>query len=26
LNRAVGETVPVETPSGTYKVKIMKVK
>ena len=26
LNHAVGETVPVETPSGTYKVKIMKVK
>jgi transcription elongation factor GreA len=26
LNRAVGETVPVETPSGTYKVKIIKVK
>ncbi len=26
LNREVGETVPVETPSGTYKVKILKVK
>jgi transcription elongation factor GreA len=26
LNRAIGETVLVETPSGTYKVKIMKVK
>jgi transcription elongation factor GreA len=26
LNHQVGETVPVETPSGTYKVKIMKVK
>jgi transcription elongation factor GreA len=26
LNHAVGETVIVETPSGTYKVKIMKVK
>ena len=26
LNHEVGETVPVETPSGTYKVKIIKVK
>ncbi len=26
LNREVGETVQVETPSGTYKVKILKVK
>lgn len=26
LNREVGETVPVETPSGMYKVKILKVK
>ncbi len=26
LNREVGESVPVETPSGTYKVKILKVK
>ena len=26
LNHAIGETVLVETPSGTYKVKIMKVK
>jgi len=26
LNHAIGETVMVETPSGTYKVKIMKVK
>ena len=26
LNREVGETVPVKTPSGTYKVKILKVK
>jgi transcription elongation factor GreA len=26
LNREVGETVPVETPSGTYKVNIIKVK
>jgi transcription elongation factor GreA len=26
LNREVGESVPVETPSGTYKVKIIKVK
>ena len=26
LNHLVGDTVPVETPSGTYKVKIMKVK
>ena len=26
LNHAVGETVLVETPSGTYKVKIIKVK
>ena len=26
LNHQVGESVPVETPSGTYKVKIIKVK
>ncbi len=26
LNHQIGETVPVETPSGTYKVKIIKVK
>jgi transcription elongation factor GreA len=26
LNHVVGDTVPVETPSGTYKVKIIKVK
>jgi transcription elongation factor GreA len=26
LNHEVGETVPVETPSGTYKVKIVKIK
>jgi len=26
LNREIGETVKVETPSGTYKVKIIKVK
>ncbi|MCL4529808.1 MAG: transcription elongation factor GreA [Chloroflexi bacterium] len=26
LNRKVGEVVPVETPNGTYKVKILKVK
>ena len=26
LNREVGNTVPVETPSGVYKVKIIKVK
>ena len=26
LNHAVGETVPVETPSGVYKVKIIEVK
>ena len=26
LNREVGDSVPVETPSGTYKVKILKVK
>ncbi len=26
LNHAIGETVQVETPSGTYKVKVIKVK
>jgi transcription elongation factor GreA len=26
LNHQVGESVPVETPNGTYKVKIIKVK
>lgn len=26
LNHVIGDTVPVETPSGTYKVKIIKVK
>jgi transcription elongation factor GreA len=26
LNRQIGESVPVETPDGTYKVKIIKIK